>query len=133
MPFQNPRAPAKRLQAPAGSGTLKKLDLPLAGQYDLLMASWPRQTFFVRVQENPMFGIGPMEWAAILILALLIFGSRLPDAMRNLGRSVLEFKRGMRETENELRDAVNTDHAAPTSPASPTVADKKLPYPGDKN
>ena len=72
-----------------------------------------------------MFGIGPAEWAVILIVALLIFGSRLPEAMRNLGRSVLEFKRGMRETENEIRDAANTD-------STPSPA-KKLPYPGDKN
>ena len=65
-----------------------------------------------------MFGIGPWEMAVIAVVLLIVFGNRLPEAMRNLGRSVLEFKRGMRETENSLNDA-----AHPEQP----VAEKKLP------
>ena len=60
---------------------------------------------------NPMFlsSLGGWEWFVILVLALLIFGSRLPEVMRNLGRSVLEFKHGMRETEEELRKVADAD------------------------
>ena len=39
--------------------------------------------------------IGGPELIVILIVALLIFGSRLPQTMRNLGKSVNEFKRGL--------------------------------------
>ncbi|MCK6479169.1 MAG: twin-arginine translocase TatA/TatE family subunit [Planctomycetes bacterium] len=43
-----------------------------------------------------LFGIG--EWWIILALALLFFGaSRLPGIARSLGRSVNEFKAGMKD------------------------------------
>ncbi|MGE0710211.1 MAG: twin-arginine translocase TatA/TatE family subunit [Planctomycetota bacterium] len=42
--------------------------------------------------------IGGPEMIVILIVALLVFGSRLPMVMRNLGKSVNEFKRGLNET-----------------------------------
>ncbi len=42
------------------------------------------------------FGMpGGMEWLIVLVIALLLFGKRLPDIMRSLGGSVREFKKGM--------------------------------------
>ncbi len=38
-----------------------------------------------------------IEWLVVLIIALLLFGNRLPSVMRSLGRSVSEFKKGMQE------------------------------------
>jgi sec-independent protein translocase protein TatA len=40
---------------------------------------------------------GGAEWIVILIIALLLFGDRLPKVMRSLGKSMSEFKRGMNE------------------------------------
>ena len=37
------------------------------------------------------FGISGWEWLIILVVALLLFGRRLPDIMRGLGSSVKEF------------------------------------------
>lgn len=47
---------------------------------------------------------GGWEWLVILIIALLIFGSRLPSVMRSLGSSIGEFKKGMTEGEPETNE-----------------------------
>jgi sec-independent protein translocase protein TatA len=38
-----------------------------------------------------------MEWVVILVVALLIFGRRLPNVMRSIGGSMREFKKGINE------------------------------------
>ncbi len=43
------------------------------------------------------FGAHPVELLIIVAVALLLFGKRLPDVMRSLGRSVTEFKKGVSE------------------------------------
>ena len=47
------------------------------------------------------------EWFVILIVALLIWGRRLPDVARGLGRSLSEFKKGVREAENAKNEVEN--------------------------
>jgi sec-independent protein translocase protein TatA len=42
-----------------------------------------------------MFGLGPVEILVVGGVMLLLFGNRLPSAMRNMGRGIIEFKRGM--------------------------------------
>lgn len=44
---------------------------------------------------------GPWELALIAVIALLLFGKRLPEIGRGLGKSITEFKKGMREGEEE--------------------------------
>ena len=52
------------------------------------------------------FGMpGPFELAIILGILLLLFGSRLPSLMRNLGRGVVEFKKGVHGVEEEFENA----------------------------
>lgn len=50
-------------------------------------------------------GIGPWEIAVILVIALLIFGRRLPDVGRSLGRSIIEFKKGLKGIEDDIEGA----------------------------
>lgn len=52
-----------------------------------------------------MFGtIGAQELLLILLVCLLLFGAKkIPEIARGLGRSVSEFKKGMRELEDEVK------------------------------
>ncbi len=59
---------------------------------------------------------GPLEIAAILVIGLLLFGRRLPEVGRNVGRSIIEFKRGLRDVSNELEAESRKDSAS--KPAS---------------
>jgi sec-independent protein translocase protein TatA len=46
-----------------------------------------------------IFGLGPMELVIFAVVVLLLFGTRLPGAMRSLGRGVVEFKKGLNDDE----------------------------------
>jgi TatA/E family protein of Tat protein translocase len=55
-------------------------------------------------------GIGsPMHWFIILVIALLLFGRRLPEVGRSLGKGITEFKKGLKDATEDV----------PTQPADP--------------
>ncbi len=59
---------------------------------------------------------GGWEWFVILLIALLLFGSRLPMVMRSLGKSAREFKKGIEEAEEEEEEEQQTPSAADEEP-----------------
>jgi len=50
---------------------------------------------------------GPMELLVILVVAVLLFGRRLPEIARGLGKSLTEFKKGVNEVEETKDELVN--------------------------
>ena len=51
---------------------------------------------------------GGWEWIVILVVALLIFGRRLPEIARSVGKSLTEFKKGINEAK-EVKDDMADD------------------------
>lgn len=47
-------------------------------------------------------GIGMPEMLFFGVIALLLFGKKLPEVARSLGKGVTEFKKGLRGLEDEL-------------------------------
>jgi sec-independent protein translocase protein TatA len=50
---------------------------------------------------------GPLELVIILVVAVLVFGRRLPEIARGLGKSLTEFKKGLNEAKEVKRDIEN--------------------------
>ena len=42
-----------------------------------------------------MFNLGPMEMIIVMGIAVLLFGKRLPEVGRSLGKGIVEFKKGL--------------------------------------
>jgi sec-independent protein translocase protein TatA len=72
-----------------------------------------------------MFGIGTQELLIFGVIAVLLFGSRLPSVARSLGKSIVEFKKGMNDLESEVKTSVYSeptarvgysDHSEPAGP-----------------
>lgn len=65
---------------------------------------------------------GLSEWIIIGAIGLLLFGKRLPEVGRSIGRSIVEFKRGLKEAEN----AVMNEESSPAG-GSATKGDPQKP------
>ena len=53
-----------------------------------------------------MFQFGPLEIALVAMAALLLFGKRLPELAKSLGKGVTEFKKGLSNVEDEIKEPV---------------------------
>ena len=49
-----------------------------------------------------MFGLSPVELIVIGSIAVLLFGSRLPSVAPSMGKSVTEFKKGLRGIDEDI-------------------------------
>lgn len=71
-----------------------------------------------------MPNIGGWEIAIVVVLALLIFGpKKLPELGSSLGRSITGFKRGLKETKEDVQTAIKEDVTADTETTATSAAD----------
>ena len=54
------------------------------------------------------WGFSGWELGILLVLGLLIFGRRLPDLGRSVGRTIVEFKKGLAGIESDVNSSSNT-------------------------
>lgn len=64
-----------------------------------------------------MFNIGYAEMAVILVVAVLMFGKRLPEVARSVGQSYQQFRKGLSEIQNTITtdDYVNHESSDDSS------------------
>ena len=85
------------------------------------------------------------EWIIVAAIGLLLFGKRLPEVGRSLGKGIVEFKKGLKGVEEEVEQASDAKttpaqqpmlsqtqpaQALPTQPATPSSQFKFDPYTG---
>jgi sec-independent protein translocase protein TatA len=78
------------------------------------------------------FNLGPMEMLFIAVVLLLLFGAkRLPELGSGLGKGIREFKRSMRDINeemqrpdpsNQIQDAASRPQVAPPAAGTPETA-----------
>ncbi len=77
------------------------------------------------------FAPGPMEMIIIGMIALLLFGKRLPEVARSLGKGIVEFKKGVSGIEDEVKSAGSIKSSSyrpqPASDAQSVTAPKFEP------
>ena len=69
------------------------------------------ESVIMLMSSTALFGFfgmpGHIELPIVAGIAVLFFGNRLPGVMRSMGRSVVEFKKGVQGIEDELDSAVD--------------------------
>ena len=72
---------------------------------------------------------GGWEWIVILIAALLLFGKRLPEVMRSMGRGIVEFKKGVKGIEDDIDSESQETKSISKPPQSLAAEDRPMAPP----
>jgi sec-independent protein translocase protein TatA len=62
--------------------------------------------------------LGPMEMMVVMIVAVLLFGRRLPEVGRSLGKGIVEFKKGIRGIEDDFDTPSTASSSRKPEPAA---------------
>ncbi len=62
------------------------------------------------------FGLGTQEILLLLVIGVLLFGRKLPEVGRYLGKGIVEFKKGVKGLEDEM-DVSSVGRVEPSAPA----------------
>ena len=63
-------------------------------------------TFLHSIPTLAFGSLGWMEITVLMLLGVLIFGKRLPEVGKSLGKGIVEFKKGLAGIEDEIDTAV---------------------------
>jgi sec-independent protein translocase protein TatA len=64
-----------------------------------------------------IFNLGAGEIVVLLVLGVLLFGRRLPEVGRYIGKGIVEFKKGIKGLEDDV-EGLSAHHSPSSSPAA---------------
>lgn len=67
--------------------------------------------------------LSPWHLLLLGVVALLLFGNRLPEVARSMGKAVTEFKRGLRDVTDQINEETDGDEP-PKSRLNPPREDE---------
>jgi TatA/E family protein of Tat protein translocase len=74
-------------------------------------------------------GLGPVELVVILLVALLVFGRRLPEVARSMGQGLVEFRKGLRDDPTDdpkpLPESTTEEEGTTEDNGYPEVVDER--------
>ncbi len=63
------------------------------------------------------FGVGFGELVIIIIVAVVLFGGRLPEVARTLGQTYQQFRKGLNEIQSTFQFDIDAEPAKPKQPS----------------
>jgi sec-independent protein translocase protein TatA len=68
---------------------------------------------------TPLIGFGgfdsPIHWILLIGIGVLLFGKRLPEVGRSLGKGIVEFKKGLKGLEDEVEGTTTANRQDPAA------------------
>jgi sec-independent protein translocase protein TatA len=71
------------------------------------------------------FNLGTPEILILLVIGVLLFGRRLPEVGRYLGKGIVEFKKGLKGLEDEVDTGIN--NSTPPARQEPALEQPRPP------
>jgi len=66
-----------------------------------------------------MFGLGIQEMMILLVIGVLLFGRKLPEVGRYLGKGIVEFKKGIKGLEDDFDGSAAAQRQEPMALEQP--------------
>jgi TatA/E family protein of Tat protein translocase len=87
----------------------------------------------IHLELANILGVFPEQWILIALVALLLFGKRLPEVGKSLGKGIIEFKKGLAGIEEDVTQGMNqasTNQSQAALPPGSSAGFKFDPYTG---
>jgi sec-independent protein translocase protein TatA len=81
---------------------------------------------------NPLLGVGfelftPTHLLLLLGIGILLFGKRLPEVGRSLGKGIVEFKKGLKGLEDDFEHNSGANPQEPRAAIEPPRPPQRVP------